>query len=152
MTTKLARLPLATLFALITSAAWELACARLLLLWIKPGDLLGRNTVALQITPDPDTRSASEIEAVCGEVAAIVSQLARRVPWRSDCLIQALAGQRLLLRDRIASEIVIGTSKSADDQFEAHAWLACQDRVVLGGDIARFQPLLEPNLSALGLR
>lgn len=150
--TRLAHLPLPKLCALVSSAALELVHARLLLLRLKPGDLLNRNTVAMQIEPVPETRSALEIKAACDEAAVVVSQLARRVPWRSDCLVQALAGQRLLLRDRIASEIVVGAGKSANGQFEAHAWLTSHGRVVLGGDVARFQPLLEPNLSALRLR
>ncbi|MET4131835.1 hypothetical protein ABIE62_000951 [Porphyrobacter sp. MBR-155] len=89
--------------------------------------------------------SPAEIVRRCDEAAFFISRMAARVPWRSDCLVQALAGQRWLARLSIPSEIVVGTAKLANGQFDAHAWLRHGDRVVLGGDISRFQPLLKPD-------
>jgi len=74
--------------------------------------------------------SPVEIARRCDEAAFFISRMAARVPWRSDC---------------IPSEIVVGAAKAANGQFNAHAWLRHGDRIVLGGDISRFQPLLEPD-------
>ncbi len=129
------------LVALTLLATWELALARLALPRIKPADVLRRNAVgAAVLKASPPAGEAAQRSA---EVAAVISRLALRVPWRADCLVQALAGQRLLLRRHVASEIVIGTTKGGAGAFEAHAWLLYEDTVILGGDVARFERLLD---------
>ncbi len=69
---------------------------------------------------------------------------ARLVPWRADCLVQAMAAQRWLGGERRATELVIGVHKAAGGRLEAHAWLRCGAVTVTGGDVARFTPLLVP--------
>jgi hypothetical protein len=121
----------------------DLAAARAELSRIKPSGVLERNrktALLLSARHGPD-----ELARSCDEAAFIISRMAARVPWRSDCLVQALAGQRWLARQGITSEIVVGTAKGTDGTFDAHAWLRQGDRIVLGGDISRFQPLLEPD-------
>lgn len=121
----------------------DLAVARVELSRIRPRGVLERNRKAAML---PSARRApGQLARSCDEAAFIISRMAARVPWRSDCLVQALAGQRWLARQGIASEIVVGTAKGADGTFDAHAWLRQGDRIVLGGDISRFQPLLEPD-------
>ena len=121
----------------------DLAVARAELSRISPRGVQERNRAATGL---PLARFApGELARRCDEAAFIISRVAARVPWRSDCLVQALAGQRWLARQGIASEIVVGTAKGADGTFDAHAWLRQGDRIVLGGDISRFQPLLEPD-------
>jgi len=71
-------------------------------------------------------------------VAYFVPRVARRMPFRSDCLVQAFAARRWLERAGIASELHIGSRKTAPDGLEAHAWLVCGDIVVTGWDIERF--------------
>jgi hypothetical protein len=73
-----------------------------------------------------------------------VQTAARLVPWRSDCLVQAIAAQRWLGRERRPTQLVIGVHKDAAGRFEAHAWLRCGSVTVTGGDVARFTPLLVP--------
>ncbi len=121
----------------------DLMVARVALGRITPGDVLARNH-AVQAKMDGAGPAPDEatIALHCNRVAFLVSRMARRVPWRSDCLVQALAGQRALKRAGIASQIVVGTARGADGAFEAHAWLVEQDRIVLGGDIGRFAPVL----------
>jgi hypothetical protein len=126
-------------------ATVTLAKARLELRRITPQDILKRNR---EITAQVSRRARSPGPAAIGrsldEAGFFINRMAARVPWRSDCLVQALAGQRWLARAGIASEIVVGTAKRADGTFEAHAWLSQDGRIVLGGDISTYQPLLDP--------
>ena len=71
-------------------------------------------------------------------VAYVVPRMGRRVPWRSDCLVQALAARRWLTGHGIATNLHIGTRKTPGKGFEAHAWLTVADAVVTGWDIDGF--------------
>jgi hypothetical protein len=126
-------------------AAHLLAQARMTLRTVTPELVLQRNIdvskQAAQTSPPPDPAGMARN---CEEAAFFVSRMARRVPWRSDCLVQALAGQNWLVQEGIASEIVVGTAKQADGTFLSHAWLRHGPRIILGGDISIFNPLLEP--------
>ena len=88
--------------------------------------------------------------ALTGDQARLVDQIAfsiplaaRRVPWRADCLIQALAGEHWLRRRGIASQIVIGVKNDGPAPLDAHAWLEAGDRIVIGGEIAAYIPLAD---------
>jgi hypothetical protein len=55
--------------------------------------------------------------------------------------VQALAGQWLLGRAGLPATLELGVAR-AGDGIEAHAWLASDGRVILGGDEAgRFSPM-----------
>jgi hypothetical protein len=77
----------------------------------------------------------------------------RRVVWavrsaahfipQSTCLVQALAAQALLIRHGYRPRLTIGVAKSGFDQFGAHAWVTCEDEVLIGGaDIGNYTALL----------
>jgi len=68
-------------------------------------------------------------------VARRVARLARRVPWRATCLVQALAGWLLLKRRGIVATIRFGVAKS-EAGLAAHAWLVVGSEIVLGGEAA----------------
>lgn len=76
----------------------------------------------------------------CGEtdveylkrVAWGVSRAAHYVPGAS-CLTQALAGQYLLTRRGVASQIRFGIDRESRERLKAHAWLVSGDWIVLGG-------------------
>lgn len=70
-----------------------------------------------------------------------VPRVAARLPWRADCLVQALAAKRWLGRHDIDSRLVIGARLDGAAPLDAHAWLEADDRVVTGGDPAGFSPL-----------
>ena len=67
---------------------------------------------------------------------------ARRVPWRADCLVAALAATRWLRRLRLAPEAFVGVAKTADGGFLAHAWARCEDHMVVGAAGAGFVVLV----------
>ena len=136
--------PLPKLLTNALRATVGLAVARIELLRIKPQGVIDRNrqVVAKIGKIARQSPNATETGRHCDDAAFFINRMGGRVPWRSDCLVQALAGQRWLARKGIASEIVVGTAKQADGSFESHAWLRHHDRIVLGGDITGYLPLL----------
>jgi hypothetical protein len=83
---------------------------------------------------DPD-----ETELIGWAIAAV----AARVPWRSDCLLQAMAAARWLNDLDRCHSLSIGVRKSTTGLLEAHAWLKSGDTIVTGNvpDLAGFQPI-----------
>lgn len=121
-------------------ATAELAYARI---------LLARKTVRQLGIPDlaplrstsfaPDEGQKLHLQRVSKAIAIAVP----RVPWRSDCLVQCLAGRRWLATLGIPSRISIGMKREVRagqvDALLAHAWLSAGDIIVTGGDIADFE-------------
>jgi len=79
-------------------------------------------------------------QALVERVAYAVPIMGLRVPWRSDCVVQALAARRWLARGGIDSDLCIGV-RNDDKGFEAHAWLKVGERIVTGGDISPYAEL-----------
>lgn len=99
----------------------------------------------------PNRNEASRITAVQGKdadpaslarIAYVIPRLSDRLPWRSDCLIQAIAAQNWLSTMNLASEIRIGVENPKDGPFGAHAWLVHNEQVITGGEIDRYDLLL----------
>jgi hypothetical protein len=69
--------------------------------------------------------------------------LASRCVPSATCLTQALAGQVLLSRHGHPASLRIGVARSAAGEFQAHAWVECHGRIVIGGaqTLSRFTPL-----------
>lgn len=85
----------------------------------------------LQRFEDTDTRrlaTAGEAELISWALASA----AARVPWRSDCLVQAMAASMWLDRIERSYKLNIGVRKNAADDLEAHAWLTSGDITVTG--------------------
>ncbi len=64
--------------------------------------------------------------------------VARLVPGAS-CLTQALALQWLLARAGHGCELLVGVRRDDTGRFAAHAWVACNDRIVLGAAGTRIE-------------
>lgn len=78
-------------------------------------------------------------------VAWSIAAVSRRLPWRSDCMIQAMAATSWLRAAGYAPEFHLGVRSGAIDDIEAHAWLTLDGRVVVGGgavDVAGFRTIL----------
>ena len=71
---------------------------------------------------------------------ADVAIMGLRVPWRSDCVVQALAARRWLARGGVDSDVCIGVRNDAQG-FQAHAWLKVGERIVTGGDVSSYAEL-----------
>ena len=86
-----------------------------------------------------DTRNIQQARFIARRVA----RLARYVPWRTTCLVQAIAGRLLLRRRGIAATIRFGVAHG-EAGLSAHAWLIVGDQILLGGAVASdFQPLAD---------
>ncbi len=48
------------------------------------------------------------------------------------------------MRAGIATRLTLGVPKDKRANFEAHAWLTAGDRVVTGGDVSGYVPLVKP--------
>ena len=81
-------------------------------------------------------------------VGRAIGRMAARVPWRSSCLVQALAAKRWLSAKGHSSSLYLGVRKLPAENVEAHAWLMCDGEVVTGGDPTGFILLLSPPLFA----
>lgn len=76
----------------------------------------------------PPVRGVARRDATTAVVRA-VGRVARRLPLRSPCLVRSVAGQAMLARRGVATELRIGVRPGAGT-IEAHAWLE-RDGVVL---------------------
>jgi hypothetical protein len=117
------RLDLPTAFDLIR-AGWELALAR--------KRLNSVDAKALVVAGG----APAGLEHV-DRIVFAVRAMGARVPWRSDCLVQALAAQHWLASMGIGSSIHLGV-KPSKAPIDAHAWLKVGDRILLGGDVADY--------------
>lgn len=77
-------------------------------------------------------------------VTYAIPRVAARLPWRADCLVQALAAKRWLGRHGVATTLTLGVPPDKPADFEAHAWLSVGDRIVTGGDVSGYVPLARP--------
>lgn len=69
---------------------------------------------------------------------------ANHAPWRSDCLLRALATAAWLKRRGLPHAFYVGTKKM-EGEFVAHAWLSCCDIQVTGGNCEKFDTLIVPH-------
>lgn len=64
-----------------------------------------------------------------------VARVARRVPWESQCLVQAMVAQRLLRGYGLPSTLYLGVGRDRETKkMVAHAWVRCGIHFVCGGD------------------
>ena len=80
-------------------------------------------------------------EAWLRDLAWAICGLARRLPFRTDCLVRVLAAEQLL-RGRAEYEIHVQAGR-LEHTFMAHAWLTCRGVAVSGGAAPGLH-LLEP--------
>lgn len=110
----------ALVIAIVRLAGARLALARRPVAEI----LLGREPLAPRCA-DADDQIA--------RIRWAIATAAGLVPWRSDCLVQAMAARRWLATSGIASEIRLGAAGTGDAALTAHAWVVAGGTVVVGG-------------------
>lgn len=66
------------------------------------------------------------------EVQWALRVVSRRTPWQSNCLAQAIAGQRMLARRGAATALYMGLRREGPE-LAAHAWLRSAGVLVCGG-------------------
>ena len=116
----------------------ELARARVLFGRLTAKRIVQRNRA---VQAKDRTVSPPDRESIA-RISYVLPRISHRLPWRSDCLVQAIAGQNWLSARGHASEIQIGVEHPEGEQFGAHAWLRCGDIIVTGGNIVRYEAIL----------
>ena len=76
---------------------------------------------------------AEEDFFIAKEISWSVSAVARRVPWDSRCLAQALAATAMLRRRGLEGTVSFGAGRKDSPDFDAHAWLRIGAFMVTGG-------------------
>lgn len=64
-------------------------------------------------------------------IARIINKTSRLIPC-STCLSKALAGYVLFAKNHYKINLHIGVRKNEKLELEAHAWLSCDGKIVLG--------------------
>jgi hypothetical protein len=84
------------------------------------------------LTPGEDCSDPRKEKAE--SIGWAVEASARRLPWHSTCLCQALAAAIMLRRMGIAGTLHLGVGRDMDGALSFHAWLRCSDLIVTGGE------------------
>jgi hypothetical protein len=78
---------------------------------------------------------------IAGGVGLAIRRASPRLPGRSTCLAEAVAGRLMLAWRGVPSTLVLGVTKS-DGALQAHAWLVVEGGIVCGGrEVAGFRPI-----------
>jgi hypothetical protein len=110
------------------------------LLWVLPYRAV---VWLIEATAMPPRGRPPAPSASAARIAQDIARVARVVP-RATCLVQALAGQWLIVRAGAPVALQYGVT-FGERGIEAHAWLESDDRVILGAEEAdRFSPLRAP--------
>jgi hypothetical protein len=118
---------------LLLEAAFCLAAGRLAVLSVpfkRIASRLGKlqAVATVELTPRQTRRAL--------RIAWAVAAIARRTPWQSNCLTQAIAGKAMLRRRGIPSTLYLGVAKleTQPERLIAHAWVGWGERFFIGGD------------------
>jgi hypothetical protein len=125
----------------VATAAVELLLARMKLAALASEQL----TQGLALEPSSSTPPVhgDPLPQAVERASYFIPRVAARMPWRADCLVQALAARRWLLRQGIETQLFLGV-RGTSAPFEAHAWLKWGHKVVTGGIIDGYSPLHRP--------
>jgi hypothetical protein len=132
---RLWRLPAGQRALLVQSCLWVVCMS--VAVQVMTTDRL-RSAAARLATPHrADARPGSSAQ----QVGWAVEAAGRRIP-AARCLPQALAAQVMLGRLGYEPKVRYGVLRDRTGRLRAHAWVVCDNQVVVGGDeAARFQEL-----------
>lgn len=123
-------------------AVFELLRARLRFAAVPTDQLLSalKGRAAASSLGAPGSGARDTLAGIAWAIAAAAS----RVPWRADCLVQALAADRWLRRRGFEPEFFLGVTKGDCGELRAHAWICCEGVTVTAAGDDAFIPLIEP--------
>lgn len=131
---------------LLVESAFLLAAIRVGLRLLPFKSLLGllaRATPARRPSRDSD-------EAFSDKAAWAVGVAKYYLPGAYTCLVQALAAKVIFSRRGHPAYLRLGVDRRGEGQFQAHAWLESQGRVVVGGEeLYRYAPFPAVELERL---
>lgn len=118
-------------YALLMETMGWLAAARLAVLLV-PFRHLSRRLGAHMSESSTDLEPARI--ATLKRVRWAIGAVGRRVPWRCQCLEQALAAKMLLRVRGCSNTLYLGVARNGGAQVDAHAWLRSGAFLVVGGE------------------
>ena len=127
---------------LALEAGWELLRARVLTLC--PATIYSASLGRLVEADEPESERLAEVSRnQAAEIGQVVASVSARLPFRAECLQQAIAVRRMLRRRGISAMVYLGIARDraerADVRQAAHAWVKVGTRVVSGdGMIEKF--------------
>lgn len=113
--------------ALLAEATLRLAAARAAVLFMPFKRLAPR-------LGEPMTETSTDALPAEGwpdRIGWAIRVASRATPWKTPCLAEAIAAQRMLQRRQIPSTLYLGLTKDGA-VMKAHAWLRCGDATVTG--------------------
>ena len=98
---------------------------------------------ALLTRPWPEAPPPTSERPSPGAIARAIDRARRHVPGRYRCLPVAYSAHLVLHRHGHGSLIHVGVARDAHGKVEAHAWVECDGRILVGDlpDLARFTVL-----------
>ncbi|QSF45671.1 lasso peptide biosynthesis B2 protein [Paenibacillus tianjinensis] len=119
--------------ALLPEALWRLFLARIRLLF--PFD---------KTAPQLGAQSQETAEVSKAADAPKIRQITRAIrvgskvtPWKSTCMVRAVAGLKMLEKRGIDSTLYMGVAKDKQGRMIAHAWLRSGSYYVSGDDVMK---------------
>jgi hypothetical protein len=79
-----------------------------------------------------DTENANFDSRTVRRVSNIIRAVSKRLPWKCNCLPQAITAKQMLKLRRINSKLCLGMGKDANKKLIAHAWLITGSQNVTG--------------------
>lgn len=107
-----------------------------IMLWVLPFQTLQNIIKKFTSTEEKKVHSVH-----VGKLIWTVNVMSTYTP-HATCLTRALAAQILLARYNYSSNIKIGVSKN-EGEFEAHAWLESDDKIILGESEIEYTTILK---------
>jgi hypothetical protein len=77
-------------------------------------------------------------------LSCAIAAAAARVPWRSDCVLQAMGAQRWMRCRLCGGDFFVSVRKDPQGALLSHAWLRRGDLIITGGADLEFEVLLAP--------
>jgi hypothetical protein len=115
---------------LIPEALWRLFLARIQLL--RP---FSRTAPKLGIQSQETAGVTRESEAAkIQQITKAIRVASRLTPWKSTCMVRAVAGLKMLEQRGIESTLYMGVARDKNGQMVAHAWLRSGASYVSGDD------------------
>ncbi len=92
------------------------------------------DTLGTEQNPSHVTLDKSQLDAAL-DVGHTIEMIAKNMPWSVLCMPQAVAVKWMLQRRGIPCTLYFGTKgdRRADNSLEAHAWVAIDNRIIIGG-------------------
>lgn len=83
-----------------------------------------------------ETPPTAPVDAVprIRQITRAIRIVSRYTPWKSTCMVRAVAGLKMLKRRGIGSTLYLGVSKDRAGRMIAHAWLRSGEHYVSGDD------------------